>query len=86
MIIGIISGKIKPGGRLPSVRELALMLKVNPNTLQKALQELEEIKLIYTLIRPKYAVPVHGEYKHLKAQAKIAQELGMAKENKLRHT
>ena len=46
--IHIISGKIKPGGRLPSVRELALMLKVNPNTLQKALQELEEIKLIYT--------------------------------------
>lgn len=41
----------------------------------------EEIKLIYTLVNPKYAVPVHGEYKHLKAQAKIARELGMAKEN-----
>lgn len=41
----------------------------------------EEIKLIYTLIHPKYAVPVHGEYKHLKAQAKIAQSLGMDKEN-----
>ena len=41
----------------------------------------EEIKLIYTLIRPKYSIPVHGEYKHLKAQAKIAQELGMDKEN-----
>lgn len=41
----------------------------------------EEIKLIYTLVRPKYAVPVHGEYKHLKAQAKIAKELGFAKEN-----
>ncbi len=41
----------------------------------------EEIKLIYTLVRPKYAVPVHGEYKHLKAQAKIARELGFAKEN-----
>ena len=41
----------------------------------------EEIKLIYTLIRPKYAIPVHGEYKHLKAQAKIAQSLGMDKEN-----
>ena len=41
----------------------------------------EEIKLIYTLIRPKYAIPVHGEYKHLKAQAKIAQSLGIEKEN-----
>ena len=41
----------------------------------------EEIKLIYTLVHPKYAIPVHGEYKHLKAQAKIAQSLGMDKEN-----
>ena len=41
----------------------------------------EEIKLIYTLVRPKYAIPVHGEFKHLKAQAKIAKELGFAKEN-----
>lgn len=41
----------------------------------------EEIKLIYTLVHPKYAVPVHGEFKHLKAQAKIALELGIPKEN-----
>lgn len=41
----------------------------------------EEIKLIYTLVHPKYAVPVHGEFKHLKAQAKIARELGIPKEN-----
>ncbi len=41
----------------------------------------EEIKLIYTLVHPQYAIPVHGEYKHLKAQAKIAKDLGIAKEN-----
>ncbi len=41
----------------------------------------EEIKLIYSLVKPKYAVPVHGEYKHRKAQAKIAAELGIPKEN-----
>lgn len=41
----------------------------------------EEIKLIYTLVQPKYAIPVHGEYKHLIAQAKIARELGIEKEN-----
>ena len=40
----------------------------------------EEIKLIYTLVHPRYAIPVHGEYKHLKAQAKIAQDLGIPKD------
>ncbi|MCR4706019.1 MAG: ribonuclease J [Lachnospiraceae bacterium] len=41
----------------------------------------EEIKLIYTLVRPKYAIPVHGEYKHLMAQARLAQDLGIDKKN-----
>ena len=41
----------------------------------------EEIKLMYTLIQPKFAIPVHGEYKHLKAQEEIAKELGMTSEN-----
>ena len=41
----------------------------------------EEIKLIYSLTRPKYAFPVHGEYKHLKAQAKIARSLGYDSEH-----
>lgn len=41
----------------------------------------EEIKLIYTLVRPKYAIPVHGEYKHLKAHAKLAMDLGIDKDN-----
>lgn len=41
----------------------------------------EEIKLIYSLVKPKYSIPVHGEYKHLKAQAKLAEELGIGKEN-----
>ena len=44
----IISGKINISERLPSVRELSLQIKVNPNTLQKALMELEELGLIYT--------------------------------------
>lgn len=41
----------------------------------------EEIKLIYSLVQPKYAIPVHGEYKHRKAQARLAEQLGVAKEN-----
>ncbi len=41
----------------------------------------EEIKLLYTLVRPKYAIPVHGEYRHLKAQAALVKELGYSSEN-----
>lgn len=41
----------------------------------------EEIKLIYSLVRPKYAVPVHGEYRHLTAQKHVAEDLGIPKEN-----
>ena len=41
----------------------------------------EEIKLIYSLVKPKYAIPVHGEFRHLKAQAELALELGIPKEN-----
>lgn len=41
----------------------------------------EDIKLLYTLVKPKYAIPVHGEYKHLKAQEKLVRELGIPKEN-----
>jgi ribonuclease J len=41
----------------------------------------EEIKLMYTLLKPKYAVPVHGEYKHLVRHAELAQTLGIPKDN-----
>ena len=44
----IVSGKLKLGERLPSVRELALIARVNPNTMQKALGQLEDEGLIYT--------------------------------------
>ena len=41
----------------------------------------EELKLIYSLVKPKYAIPVHGEYRHLKANAGVATSLGIPKEN-----
>ena len=44
----IISGRLKSGERLPSVRELAITARVNPNTMQKALVELEDEGLVYT--------------------------------------
>ncbi|MBO7402567.1 MAG: ribonuclease J, partial [Lachnospiraceae bacterium] len=41
----------------------------------------EEIKLLYTLIKPKYAIPVHGEYRHLAAHAELAKSVGIDKDN-----
>ncbi|MCR5282745.1 MAG: ribonuclease J [Lachnospiraceae bacterium] len=41
----------------------------------------EEIKLIYSLVQPKFAIPVHGEMRHLKAQARLARSLGMEKDH-----
>ena len=41
----------------------------------------EEIKLVYALTKPKYAIPVHGEYRHLVAQKEIVMSLGYNKEN-----
>lgn len=51
----ILDGEIKPGEKLPSVRELAKTLGVNPNTVTKAFQTLEREKIIYT-------VPGRGSY------------------------
>lgn len=44
----IIKGALSPGEKLPSIRDLAITYKVNPNTVSKALSELENISLIYT--------------------------------------
>ena len=41
----------------------------------------EEIKLMYALVRPKYAIPVHGEYQHIMAQKKLVEAMGIPKEN-----
>ncbi|MBM6839061.1 ribonuclease J, partial [Clostridium saudiense] len=41
----------------------------------------EELKLIHSIVRPKFFMPVHGEYKHLRKHSLIAQQLGLKKEN-----
>ncbi len=41
----------------------------------------EELKLMHRLVKPKYFIPVHGEHRHLRKHAKLAEELGMPKEN-----
>ena len=45
---GIVSGDLPPGSRLPSVRDLATEAGVNPNTMQRALQELEREGMVYS--------------------------------------
>ncbi|WP_435789807.1 GntR family transcriptional regulator [Clostridium sp.] len=44
----IVTCKLKCGDKLPSVREMSTNLKVNPNTLQRAYQELERLEIVYT--------------------------------------
>lgn len=69
----IVSGKYEKGSKLPSVRELALTIKVNPNTMQKALVELENEKLIYTeRTNGKYVT--EDEKKLEKTKKQLAQE------------
>ena len=71
--IEIVSGKFKKGQKIPSVRELALIMKVNPNTMQKALVELENEKLIYTeRTNGKYVT--EDEKKLEKTKKQLAQE------------
>lgn len=41
----------------------------------------EDLKLIYSLVHPKYAIPIHGEYRHRMAQQELAQFMGIPKEN-----
>ncbi len=45
----IVRGELAPGAKIPSQRELAQQIKVNPNTVQKAYQEMERIRLVETL-------------------------------------
>jgi len=45
----IVTGKLKSKDKLPSMREMATNLKVNPNTLQRSYQELERLGIVYTL-------------------------------------
>ncbi len=67
---GIISGIFQPGDRLPSVRDLAAEATVNPNTMQKALADLERTGLIYTnRTSGKYITSDEAMIRKLKSQS-----------------
>lgn len=85
----IISATPIPGNEKLVSRTIDKLLKLGANVVYGRTQGIhvsghasqEELKLMHNLVRPKFFIPVHGEYRHLVKHAKLAQELGMSKEN-----
>ncbi len=85
----IISASPIPGNEKNVYRVINELLKKGADVIYDGLKEVhvsgharqEEIKVLHALIKPKYFMPIHGEYKHLKAHANLAMELGMDKNN-----
>ena len=85
----IISASPIPGNEKHISRLINQLFKKGAEVIYEDLEEVhvsghayqEELKLIHTLVHPKYFMPIHGEYRHLRHHAKLAQKLGMPKEN-----
>lgn len=87
----IISASPIPGNEKAVYKVINELLKKGADVIYDGLKDVhvsghareEEIKLMHALIKPKFFVPVHGEYKHLRAHQKLAIQMGMEKENVL---
>lgn len=85
----IISATPIPGNEKPIAKMIDDLFKRGANVIYKALADVhvsghaceEELKLILTITKPRYFMPVHGEYKHQIAHQHIAERLGIATEN-----
>lgn len=85
----IISASPIPGNEKTVAKVINQLFKKGANVIYEALADVhvsghacqEELKLMHSLIKPKFFIPVHGEYRHLKQHASLAHELGMPKEN-----
>ena len=75
MVYRVINNLYKKGARV--VYESLEKIHVSGHACQ------EEHKILHTLLKPKFFIPVHGEYRHLKRHAQLAQSLGMPKQNTL---
>lgn len=81
----IISASPIPGNEKPIAKMIDELFKRGANVIYKSLEEVhvsghaceEELKLIQTIVKPKYFMPVHGEFKHLVRHASIATHLGL---------
>ena len=85
----IISATPIPGNEKLVMRTVDNLLKLGANVIHGRSEGIhvsghasqEELKLMHNLVRPKFFIPVHGEYHHLVRHARLARELGMPKEN-----
>lgn len=85
----IISATPIPGNEKYVTKVVNELMKSGAEVVYEAMYEVhvsghacqEELKLIQALTKPKFFIPVHGEYKHLKKHAELALSLGMPKEN-----
>jgi ribonuclease J len=85
----IISASPIPGNEKPIFRVINELFKKGADVIYEALADVhvsghacqEELKLIHNLVRPKFFMPVHGEYRHLKQHANLANKMGMPTEN-----
>lgn len=85
----ILSSSPIPGNEKLISRIINELLKKGAEVIYKDLEDVhvsghafkEELKLIHNLVKPKFFLPVHGEYRHLKHHAELATQLGMEKDN-----
>ena len=84
----IISASPIPGNERMIYRVINNLFKLGANVVYESLEKIhvsghacqEEHKIMHSLLRPKFFIPVHGEYRHLKRHALLAEELGMRPE------
>ena len=85
----IVSATPIPGNEVMVSRILDQLYRCGANVIYNRIADVhvsghacqEELKLIHTLVKPKYFIPVHGEYRMLHRHAKLAQSLGMPEDN-----
>ena len=85
----IISANPIPGNEKLVTRVINQLFKKGADVIYESLAEIhvsghacqEELKLMHALVKPKFFIPVHGEYKHLKLHAKLAENMGVEKDN-----
>jgi ribonuclease J len=85
----VISASPIPGNEKFISKVINELYKKGGEVIYKSLEEIhvsghacqEELKLVHTLLKPKYFIPVHGEYRHLKLHTAIAEKLGMDRSN-----
>jgi ribonuclease J len=85
----VISATPIPGNEKTVSRVINQLFKKGANVIYNALDEIhvsghacqEELKLIINLVKPKFFMPAHGEYRHLKQHANLSYAMGMPKEN-----